>query len=149
MLCISAFSQKKGTAAYLEKMPGVYPLMLNDSITKHLRDTKLVGEVKNGSGYAKLDESLCVLNTANLIECNVYFKRYIIASVFFYVSPIFKVDCKNELYAYYGEPTYIEDGEYTWESENYVLTYQMNCKDANRNGQAFGIFVRKQEMESW
>ena len=148
MLCtIGGFAQK-GTIKYLETRPGIYPIMLNESITKYLKDVEPIGKIENGNGYVRLDEDYCVLETANLLEVLATFEKYIVSNVLFYVSSSFKQNCFESLVKLYGEPK-DNNGQYVWTSENYVLTYELNPNDLpeKRKGQAIGLFMRKKDLE--
>lgn len=41
-------AQTKGTLEYLDKNCGIYPIMLNDSITKHLKVLTPIGKMACG-----------------------------------------------------------------------------------------------------
>lgn len=145
LFAIIAFAQK-GTLKYLESRPGIYPVMLNDSVTKHLEVLTLIGDVKNGGGYARLDEDYCMIETANIEDVVLTFKKYQINNILFYVSRTFKKECFEELKKLYGEPI-LKDGTYWWEYKGLVLSYEMDSKDAKMPGQAVGLFMRKQDVE--
>lgn len=151
MLClclasIQGFTQQKGTIEYLEVKPGIHPIMLNDSVTKHLKVLTPIGDIKNGGGYARLDEDYCVLETANLEDVLTTFKDYKINNILFYVSRTFKQECFEQLKKMYGEPT-LKNGTYWWQSKQYALSFEFNPKDAKMPGQAIGLFMRKQDLE--
>lgn len=48
ILVVSAMAQTKGTLEYLDKNCGIYPIMLNDSITKHLKVLTPIGKMACG-----------------------------------------------------------------------------------------------------
>lgn len=99
-----AQAQEKGTIGFLEKRPGIYPVMINDSITKHMKVLTPIGSIEKGNALCALDEDYCVLNTANLIEVKVKFSNYLATNVMFFVAGTFKSDCLAELTKLYGEP---------------------------------------------
>lgn len=140
-----SFAQQKGTLDFLEHRPGIYPVMLNDSVTKHLQVLELLGDVKNGGGYVRLDEDYCVLETANLEEVLATFKNYKINTILFYVSPTFKNECLEQLKKLYGEPK-VKEQQFCWEKGDIILTYELNPSDAKKPGQAIGLFMRRQDL---
>lgn len=141
--CI-ANAQEKGTSSYLDKQCGIYPVMLNDSITKHLKVLTPIGKIEKENTLCALDEDYCMINAANLIEVKIKFVDYLATNIIFFVSPTFANDCLAELRKLYGEPE--KDGDkYTWKSKNVVLMYE--TKPSDFPGKAIGLFFRRQDLE--
>ena len=141
---LNVSAQQKGTLDYLDKYCGIYPVMLNDSITKHMKVLTPIGKIEKSNTLCALDEDYCVLNTANLLEVKVKFINYLATNIIFFVSPTFKKDCLEELTKLYGEPE--QDGDkYTWKSKNCVLMYETNPADFP--GKAIGLFFRRADLE--
>lgn len=143
--CTTLFAnaQVKGELGYLDKRCGIYPVMLNDSIIKHLTVLDLIGKVEKGNALCLLSEDYCVLNTANLKRVRVKFVDYTARNILFYVEPAFIDACLSELVGLYGEAQ--SDGEkYIWEAGKTVLIYDKKPKDAP--GLAVGVFFRREDL---
>lgn len=143
-----ASGQDKGQITCLDQRPGIYPIMLNDSVTKHLRILTPIGKIENGNGYVELDKDYCVIESANLNEVKATFNDLIIDNILFYVMPLFKDDCFNELVKLYGTPK-LKGDQFYWETEKYVLTYELNPSDLppSKKGQAIGLFMRQCDIK--
>lgn len=143
--CTTLFAnaQAKGELGYLDKHCGIYPVMLNDSITKHLAVLDLIGKAEKENTLCLLSEDYCVLNTANLKRVHVKFVNYTARNILFYVEPAFIEACLSELVGLYGEAQKYGD-RYIWETNKTVLIYDKKPKDVK--GVAVGVFFRREDL---
>lgn len=141
---ISIFANaQKGTSEYLETHCGIFPIMLNDLLTKNIKILTPIGKAEENNILCQLDEDYCLINTANLLSVNIRFINKKATNILFFVNPVFKMDCLNELEKMYGKSK--KDGDkYTWESKNYMLVYDLNPSDYP--GKSLGIFFRKIDL---
>lgn len=142
-IVLGANAQTKGTLEYLDKLNGINPIMLNDSLTKHLKILDPIGKIERKNTLCSLDEDYCVLNYANLKQVRVKFVDYTARNIVFFVEPKFIDICLEELIKLYGEPH--KDGEnYIWKAKKTILIYDKKPKDFSEV--ALGIFYRLEDF---
>ena len=143
---IIANAQTKGAIDFLDFRPGIYPVMVNDSVTKHMRILTPLS-IEGASGVTKLHSDYCVMEEANLAQVNAVFDDIIISSIMFFVNPDFNESCLAALKRTYGEPI-DADGMFIWESDKYILNYtpQPSKMPKGHEGQSYGVFRRKSDL---